>query len=60
MKTVQIINESTEEIIFSEEVDDDKAGNLLSRARLTAELKTRDNDDNYKAQFKPEPAEAEE
>ena len=57
MKTIEIINETTEEIIFTEEATDEEAGKLLYRAKLTAELKTRDNEDDFTARFKPEPIE---
>ena len=56
MKTIEIINEK-EEVSFSEETTDEKAGNLLKRAGLTAELKTRDGAETLTARFKPEPVE---
>jgi hypothetical protein len=51
MKTIEIIQkiDDTEEVVFTETVEDDKAADLLVRAKLQAELWTRDRDGEYEA-----------
>lgn len=52
MKTIEILN--SEEIIRSMECEDSESDNLLSRAKLDAEVMTRDSDEEYIARIKNE------
>ena len=51
MKTIEIIQkiDDTEEVVFTETVEDDKAADLMTRAKLQAELWTRDREGEYEA-----------
>jgi len=52
---VEILKDS--EVIRSMEIEEAESSSLLSRAKLDAQVMTRDNDGDYSARFKPEPVE---
>jgi len=52
---VEILKDS--EVIRSMVTEEAESNSLLSRAKLDAQVMTRDNDGDYSARFKPEPVE---